>query len=150
MDRVGAALTETTARTRLYVGTHKPAAMSESTEIFRLEGDPAESTVLLPRRYQGYRLARITASCDEGDNAIHVQALSALDGKRRLHATMSLPGGFTHVFPFEHPAPMLYLEATRECPAPVEIHVEYEPITERQATESMLFDPEDRYEIPED
>ena len=124
--------------------------MSEFTEKFRLEGDPAEATVLLPRRYEGYRLARVTASCDAGDNAIQLQALSALDGEKLLRATMPLPGGFTHVFPFEHPAPMLYLEATRDSPAPVEIRVDYEPITEEQAAEALLFDPEERYETPED
>jgi len=124
--------------------------MSEFTEKFRLEGDPAEATVLLSRRYEGYRLARVTASCDDGDNAIQLQALSALDGEKLLRATMPLPRGFTHVFPFEHPAPMLYLEATRDSPAPVEIRVDYEPITEEQAAEALLFDPEERYETPED
>ena len=124
--------------------------MSEFTEKFRLEGDPAEAIVLLPRRYEGYQLARITASSDDGDNAIHIQALSALDGETLLRATMPLPGRFTHVFPFEHPAPMLYLEATRESPTPVEIRIEYEPITEEQAAEALLFDPEERYETPED
>jgi len=124
--------------------------MSEFTEKLRLEGDPAEATVLLPRRYEGYQLARVTASCDDGDNAIHIQALSALDGEKLLSATMPLPGGFTHVFPFVHPVPMLYLEATRECPTPVEIRVEYEPITEEKAAEALLFDPEERYEESED
>ena len=124
--------------------------MSEFTETFLLEGDPAESTVLLPRRYEGYQLARVTVSCDDGDNALHIQALSALDGKTLVRATMPLPGGFTHVFPFEHPVPMLYLEATRECPATVEIRVDYEPITEEQASEALFFDPKGRYENPED
>lgn len=124
--------------------------MTQRTEVFRLDGDsdPTKPTVLLPARYEGYREIRLTADSEGEDNALMLVGPSALDGDIQLLASRPLPDGFTHVFPL--PEPILSLEATRKGGGPVMVSVEYKEVSEKDAAESLLFDPDGRYETTED
>ena len=53
-------------------------------EVFRMDGDPAEPAVLLPKRYQGYQAVGVTADSEGEDNALHLVGPGAFDAETKL------------------------------------------------------------------